>query len=129
MGFVVSSASCCMINNGHNQENRTVRKANKCDGIEWDRALVMGTRWFRLMSGYQNTDNMKMECCQSRESVKEQRSVPVHSQVRKIKQESEKILDWSPGNPEIRPLFREINRQISRSPLGISGRPISVGDF
>ena len=46
--------------------------------------------------------------------------LPVHSQVRKIKQESEKIIDWSPGQPEMRPVLREITRQISRSPLGIS---------
>ncbi|KAF1886434.1 hypothetical protein Lal_00045666 [Lupinus albus] len=46
-----------------------------------------------------------------------QKGVLIHSQVRKIKQESEKILDWSPGQPEIRPVFR----RISRSPLGISG--------
>ncbi|KAK7314672.1 hypothetical protein VNO77_33199 [Canavalia gladiata] len=57
-----------------------------------------------------------------------QKGVPIHSQVRKIKQESEKILDldWSPVKPEIRPVLRELSRQISRSPLGISGRPISV---
>ncbi|KAH1086259.1 hypothetical protein GLYMA_07G104300v4 [Glycine max] len=56
-----------------------------------------------------------------------QKGVPIHSQVMKIRQESEKIVDWSPGKPEIRPVLREISRQISRSPLGISGRPISVG--
>ncbi|RYR57021.1 hypothetical protein Ahy_A05g022760 isoform B [Arachis hypogaea] len=28
----------------------------------------------------------------------------------------------------MRPVLREISRTISRSPLGISGRPISVGD-
>ncbi|KAF7822194.1 uncharacterized protein G2W53_027649 [Senna tora] len=56
-------------------------------------------------------------------------AIAIHSQVRKIKQESEKILDWSPSQPEIRPPLREItHRQIPRSPLGISGRPISVGD-
>ncbi|XWS37549.1 hypothetical protein CRYUN_Cryun19dG0053000 [Craigia yunnanensis] len=55
-------------------------------------------------------------------------SVAVHSQVRKIKQESEQIIDWSPGQPEMRPVLREISRQqLSRSPLGLSGRPISVG--
>lgn len=54
---------------------------------------------------------------------------PVHSQVRKIKQESNKIMDWSPGQPEMRPALREIARQqLSRSPLGLAGRPISVGD-
>lgn len=52
---------------------------------------------------------------------------PVHSQVRKIKEESETIIDWRPGQPEIRPPTAAF-RQISRSPLGISGRPISVGE-
>lgn len=68
-----------------------------------------------------------MEWREGREKVKEQRGVPVpvHSQVQKIKQEYEKIV------PEIgvRPVFRELNRQLSRSPLGISGRPISVVDM
>ncbi|KAL6178261.1 hypothetical protein ACLB2K_049780 [Fragaria x ananassa] len=62
----------------------------------------------------------------------EEMGVPVHSQVRKIKQESEKVIDRLPGKPEMRPVLREINvtttRQLSRSPLGISRRPISVGD-
>ncbi|KAL6175703.1 hypothetical protein ACLB2K_052342 [Fragaria x ananassa] len=62
----------------------------------------------------------------------EEMGVPVHSQVRKIKQESEKVIDWLPGKPEMRPVLREINvtttRQLSRSPLGISRWPISVGD-
>ncbi|KAM5570363.1 hypothetical protein ABKV19_011158 [Rosa sericea] len=62
----------------------------------------------------------------------EEMGVPVHSQVRKIKQESEKVIDWLPGKPEMRPVLREITvtttRQLSRSPLGISRRPISVGD-
>lgn len=62
----------------------------------------------------------------------EEMGVPVHNQVRKIKQESEKIIDWLPGKPEMRPVLREITmtttRQLSRSPLGISRRPISVGD-
>ncbi|KAE9597475.1 hypothetical protein Lal_00029940 [Lupinus albus] len=76
---------------------------------------------------------MKKECGKNRECVKgekfEQKGVPIHSQVRKIKQESsEKIVDWSPGQPEIRPVFRELIRQVSRSRLGTSGRPISVGD-
>ncbi|RHN52309.1 hypothetical protein MtrunA17_Chr6g0479131 [Medicago truncatula] len=55
-----------------------------------------------------------------------QKGIPIHSQVMKIKQESEKIFDWSPGKPEIRPVLREISRRISRSPLGISGQAISV---
>lgn len=54
----------------------------------------------------------------------------MHSQVRKIKREEEKsMFDCSPGQPELRPALREITRQISRSPLGLSGRPISVGDL
>ncbi|CAL0313764.1 unnamed protein product [Lupinus luteus] len=77
---------------------------------------------------------MKKECGKNGECVKdekfEQKGVPIHSQVRKIKQESssEKIVDWCPGQPEIRPVFRELNRHVSRSRLGTSGRPISVGD-
>ena len=55
-------------------------------------------------------------------------TVAVHIQVRKIKQESEQIIDWSPAQPEMRPVLREISRQqLSRSPLGLSGRLISVG--
>ncbi|OIW20760.1 hypothetical protein TanjilG_21982 [Lupinus angustifolius] len=73
-------------------------------------------------------ENMKMVYGENKESVKgenfAQKGVPIHSQIRKIKQEStEKIVDWSPGQPEIRPVFRELNRQVSRSRLGISGRP------
>ncbi|KAH1234082.1 hypothetical protein GmHk_09G026375 [Glycine max] len=67
-------------------------------------------------------ENMKM----NNDERFAQKGVPVHSQVMKIKQESEKIVDWSPGKPEIRSVLREISRQISRSPLGISGQPISV---
>ncbi|GKV05233.1 hypothetical protein SLE2022_346820 [Rubroshorea leprosula] len=59
---------------------------------------------------------------------KEDMGIPVHSQVRKIKQESEKIEDWPA--PEMRPVLREITKQqLSRSPLGLGGRPISVGDM
>ncbi|EXB45097.1 hypothetical protein L484_019322 [Morus notabilis] len=58
----------------------------------------------------------------------EQMGSPIHSQVRKIKEESEKIVDWLPRKPERKPVLREITRQISRSPLGVSRRPISVGD-
>ncbi|CAK8534292.1 unnamed protein product [Lathyrus sativus] len=57
-----------------------------------------------------------------------QKGILIHSQVMKIKQESEKIYDWSFGQPEIRPALREFSRQISRSPLGFSGQTISVGD-
>lgn len=54
----------------------------------------------------------------------------IHSQVRKIKREEKTMVDWSPGQPELRPALREITRQKSRSrsPLGLSGRPISVCD-
>ncbi|KAB5524283.1 hypothetical protein DKX38_022032 [Salix brachista] len=66
----------------------------------------------------------------------EQLGFPVHSQVKKIKQEScYKILDWLPaGQPEMKPVLTEItttarsSHQLSRSPLGLAGRPISVGD-
>ncbi|KAJ6373778.1 hypothetical protein OIU78_029460 [Salix suchowensis] len=66
----------------------------------------------------------------------EQLGFPVHNQVKKIKQEScYKILDWLPaGRPEMKPVLTEItttarsSHQLSRSPLGLAGRPISVGD-
>ncbi|KAM6592359.1 hypothetical protein CsatA_000062 [Cannabis sativa] len=62
-------------------------------------------------------------------------SSPVHNQVKKIKEESEKIVDWLPGKAERRSVVvREIisrQQQISRSPLGgpvsCSSTPISVG--
>lgn len=58
--------------------------------------------------------------------------VAVHSQVRKIKQEMEKIKHPSLEQTEflLRPVLREIKRQQqrSRSPLGIAKRPISVGE-
>lgn len=65
--------------------------------------------------------------------VEEQVGFPVHNQVKKIKQEScYKILDWLPaGQPEMRPVVRVFtarSHQVSRSPLGLAGRPISVGD-
>ncbi|KAJ6868368.1 hypothetical protein NC651_033440 [Populus alba x Populus x berolinensis] len=64
----------------------------------------------------------------------EQMGFPVHNQVKKIKQEScYNILDWPPGGlPEMKPVLKEIaagsSHQLSRSPLGLAGRPISVGD-
>lgn len=60
--------------------------------------------------------------------------VAVHSQVRKIKQEMEKIkhpsLEQDGVEFLLRPVLREIKRQQqrSRSPLGIAQRPISVGE-
>ncbi|PON60463.1 hypothetical protein PanWU01x14_152600 [Parasponia andersonii] len=65
------------------------------------------------------------------ERYEQQSGSPVHSQVRKIKEEYfEKIVDWLPIKPERRPVLREITRQLSRSPLGASQSrlPISVGD-
>ncbi|MBA0713581.1 hypothetical protein Golax_012607 [Gossypium laxum] len=50
--------------------------------------------------------------------------VAVHSQVRKIKQESdsEQIMDWAfgIGQPEVRP----VRHQLSRSPLGLTASPL-----
>ncbi|KAF9667499.1 hypothetical protein SADUNF_Sadunf15G0029300 [Salix dunnii] len=68
--------------------------------------------------------------------AEEQVGFPVHNQVKKIKQEScYKILDWLPaGQPEMKPVLTEIttttrsSHQLSRSRLGLAGRPISVGD-
>ncbi|KAG5532078.1 hypothetical protein RHGRI_026628 [Rhododendron griersonianum] len=60
--------------------------------------------------------------------------VAIHSQVRKIRQEMEKIKQPSLDQPEIRPVLHEItgHRQIlqqrSRSPLGLAERPILVGN-
>ncbi|XP_009797346.1 uncharacterized protein [Nicotiana sylvestris] len=57
--------------------------------------------------------------------------VIVHSQVRKIRQEMEKIKHPSLQQTEMRPAVREITgkqqQQRSRSPLGLAQRPISVG--
>ncbi|KAF8398936.1 hypothetical protein HHK36_014801 [Tetracentron sinense] len=49
--------------------------------------------------------------------------LPIHSQVRKIKQEYEKISDSSPPEPEMKPVLRELKRQQrSRSPLERDGK-------
>ncbi|KAJ6359213.1 hypothetical protein OIU76_000852 [Salix suchowensis] len=66
-------------------------------------------------------------------AAEEQLGFPVHNQVKKIKQEScYRILDWLPaGQPEMRPVIKDLttrSHQVSRSPLGLAGRPISVGD-
>ncbi|KAF5793947.1 hypothetical protein HanRHA438_Chr08g0333531 [Helianthus annuus] len=58
--------------------------------------------------------------------------VAIHSQVRKIKLELEKTMHPAGlDHPEIRSVLREFSRQPkrSRSPLGISNRPISVGNY
>lgn len=51
--------------------------------------------------------------------------VIIHSQVRKIRQEMEKIKYPSLQQPEI--TGKQQQQQRSRSPLGLSHRPISVG--
>ncbi|KAL2509728.1 uncharacterized protein Fot_33375 [Forsythia ovata] len=52
-------------------------------------------------------------------------SVPIHSQVRKIRQEMEKINHPALQQPEIRPVVHEIARQKRcRSPLGEAFRNI-----
>ncbi|KAB1669753.1 hypothetical protein ERO13_A09G173800v2 [Gossypium hirsutum] len=61
---------------------------------------------------------------------KEERGrVAVHSQVRKIKQESDsqQIMDWAFGfgQPEVRP----VRHQLSRSPLGLTAPPLSSLGF
>ncbi|KAL5763153.1 hypothetical protein ACOSP7_019417 [Xanthoceras sorbifolium] len=55
---------------------------------------------------------------------------PVHSQVMKIRREFEKVKHPSLQQPpEMRRLLHEgINRQRSRSPLGLAERPIYVGN-
>ncbi|KAE8662249.1 hypothetical protein F3Y22_tig00113716pilonHSYRG00064 [Hibiscus syriacus] len=74
-----------------------------------------------------NNNGSSSSCFRGKEDMG---SVAIHSQVRKIKLESEQIIDGSPGQPEMRHALREISRhQSSRpSPLGLSGgSPISVG--
>ncbi|GFP83554.1 hypothetical protein PHJA_000498800 [Phtheirospermum japonicum] len=59
------------------------------------------------------------------------KGVGIHSQVRKIKQEMEKINRLAMQlQPEARPAEREIGsrRERSRSPLGLAERPIPVGN-
>ncbi|KAE8076358.1 hypothetical protein FH972_015015 [Carpinus fangiana] len=57
------------------------------------------------------------------------RGVPVHSQVMKIKQEIEKIKHPSLQQAEMRRvLLRGFARERSPSPLGLTERPIPVGN-
>ncbi|XP_071689896.1 uncharacterized protein [Rutidosis leptorrhynchoides] len=59
-------------------------------------------------------------------------AVAIHSQVKKIKQELEKTMHSADlEQPEMTSVLREFSRQPkrSRSPLGITNRPISVGNF
>ncbi|KAI3920831.1 hypothetical protein MKW98_005657 [Papaver atlanticum] len=77
---------------------------------------------------------------ENRERIEEedQMGFPIiHNQVKKIKQEYEKFIQDHPSpdsttssaHSETRPVFREITRQLSRSPLGRNScQPISVGD-
>ncbi|KAJ4845843.1 hypothetical protein Tsubulata_030819 [Turnera subulata] len=54
--------------------------------------------------------------------------VPIHSQVIRVKQEFEKIRHPSLQQLEMTRVVCSINRQRSRSPLGLAERPISVGN-
>ncbi|MCL7032856.1 hypothetical protein MKW94_013479 [Papaver nudicaule] len=78
---------------------------------------------------------------ENREEDHQMGSPIIHNQVKKIKQEYEKFILDHPSPPEsttssasaqneTRPVFREITRQLSRSPLGRNScqQPISVGD-
>ncbi|KAK9278236.1 hypothetical protein L1049_027798 [Liquidambar formosana] len=93
------------------------------DNLEVIAALNSRTLMEERKSNSYNNNNRGKE-----DGIDYMGNIPVHSQVRKIKQESEKIIDWSPGQPEMRPPLREITRQPSRSRLGLGGRPITVGD-
>ncbi|XP_051145082.1 uncharacterized protein LOC127261004 [Andrographis paniculata] len=70
------------------------------------------------------------ETISSSDDRDEYQGVGIHSQVRKVKQEMEKINRLALQPPEARPALREIVRhhQRSRSPLGLAERPISVGN-
>lgn len=65
-----------------------------------------------------------------KEELEAYRGVGIHSQVRKVKQEMEKINHVALQQPEARPALRELARHHhrSRSPLGLVERPISVGN-
>lgn len=57
--------------------------------------------------------------------------VAIHSQVRKIKQEFQKTMHLAAlEQPDVRSVLGESSRKLkrSRSPLGISNRPISVSN-
>ncbi|CAL9748464.1 unnamed protein product [Musa acuminata subsp. burmannicoides] len=64
------------------------------------------------------------------QGIEQRHCVPIHSQVRRIKQEDEKMEDQlRPKMFERRPdVFQELRRQRSRSPLGMVSREISVGE-
>ncbi|XVE74647.1 hypothetical protein DITRI_Ditri12bG0034100 [Diplodiscus trichospermus] len=79
-----------------------------------------------ISSCYENNNNHNEKAIRDEDGYK---GVPIHSQVMKIKQEFEKIKHPSLQQPEMRRVLREINRQRSRSPLGLAERPISVGNL
>ncbi|OMO60692.1 hypothetical protein CCACVL1_23951 [Corchorus capsularis] len=77
-------------------------------------------------SSYENSsNNNKNIAIRDEDGYK---GVPIHSQVMKVKQEFEKIKHPSLQQADMRRVLREINRQRSRSPLGLAERPISVGN-
>ena len=74
-------------------------------------------------------ENMEQNMRGEKESLRKGYHVPIHSQVRRIMQEDEKIKDQlQPRVLETRPIFRDLTRQLSRSPLGQAGRAIAVGE-
>ncbi|OMO93993.1 hypothetical protein COLO4_16580 [Corchorus olitorius] len=76
-------------------------------------------------SSYENSSNNNSIAIRDEDGYK---GVPIHSQVMKVKQEFEKIKHPSLQQADMRRVLREINRQRSRSPLGLAERPISVGN-
>ncbi|EHA8590768.1 hypothetical protein COCNU_scaffold023732G000020 [Cocos nucifera] len=75
-------------------------------------------------------ENVKQNLGGEKESLRKGYHAPVHSQVRRIKQEDEKMKDHlQPDVLETRPVFRDLTRQLSRSPLGGSGRSIPAGEL
>lgn len=86
------------------------------------------------MKQRQEMENNKNHHNNNKEEHNPDLGVAIHSQVRKIRQEMEKIKQPSLDQPEIRPVLREITshrqklQQRSRSPLGLAERPILVGN-
>ncbi|XVF85440.1 hypothetical protein PTKIN_Ptkin17bG0118400 [Pterospermum kingtungense] len=79
----------------------------------------------KISSRYENNNNNNDAAIRDEDGYT---GVPIHSQVKKIKQEFEKIKHPSLQQPDMRRVLREITRQRSRSPLGLAERPISVGN-
>lgn len=82
----------------------------------------------KISSSYENNNNNANNAAAAIGDEDGYTGVPIHSQVQKIKQEFEKIRHPSLQQPDMRRVLREINRQRSRSPLGLAERPISVGN-